>query len=403
MRNVIFVAPFPMEATLRFARALGRLSNVRLLGVFQQPPPNGDGLFADVEVIADALDPVSIAAGCEALIRRYGPAHRVTGILEDIQVQLGEVRDHLGVPGLGAAAASRFRDKAQMKDALRAAGLPCARHRVLCSDEDAWSFSREVGFPLVLKPLAGAGCRSTWQIDGADALRSVLAETRPNPSRPVLAEEFLRGEEYTFETVCLSGQPVFHSICRYFPTPLEVTRTPWMQWCIHLPRDISGPLFDQARSLGFAAIRALGMGSGVTHMEWFRRPDGSLAIGEIAARPPGARIIALTSLSHDADLYMAWARATVDERFDGPWERRYSAGAAFLRGSGSGRVIRIDGLDEAQRLIGPMVMETKLPEIGTPKGGGYEGDGYAILRHPDSEVVKGALRTLIETVRIRYA
>ena len=39
------------------------------------------------------------------------------------------------------------------------------------------------------------------------------------------------------------------------------------------------------------AVKALGLETGFTHMEWFRRDDGSLAIGEIAARPPGAHIV----------------------------------------------------------------------------------------------------------------
>ena len=31
----------------------------------------------------------------------------------------------------------------------------------------------------------------------------------------------------------------------------------------------------------------------------------------------------------------------------------------------------------------------------------YEGDGFAVVRHPDTRVVFEALRTLIQTVRVR--
>lgn len=402
MRNVIFVAPFPLETTLRFARAIAGLSGVRLLGVLQEPPPREAG-FADVALVRDGLDAQQIADAIKGLARRHGPPHRITGVLEDLQGQLAEVRAFFGIPGLSVQAADRFRDKARMKDALRAAGLPCARHRILTNDGDALSFAREVGFPLVLKPLAGAGCRSTWRIESTDALASAVHATRPSPAQPVLAEEFIRGDEYSFETLCLSGTPMFHSISRYFPGPLEVTKNPWIQWVCLLPREIGGPEFDAARAVGLRAVSALGMASGLTHMEWFRRQDGSLAIGEIAARPPGANIVRLTGLAYDTDMYRAWARATVDEAFDGPWERRYSAGCAFLRGAGEGRVVAVDGVEQAQRLVGQHVVEAVLPKIGAPKRDSYEGDGYAIVRHPDTEVVKRALATIIETVRVRYA
>ncbi len=402
MRNVVFVAPFPLETTLRFARAIQKLSGVRLLGVLQEPPPPDAG-FADVALVRDGLDAQQIADAIKVLARRHGPPHRITGVLEDLQVQLAEVREHFGVPGLSLAAADRFRDKARMKDALRAAGLPCARHRILTSDQDGLAFAREVGFPLVLKPLSGAGCRSTWRIEGTDALASAIHATRPAPDRPVLAEEFIRGDEYSFETLCLSGHPLFHSISRYFPGPLEVTRNPWIQWVCLLPREIGGPEYDAARSVGLRAVSALGMASGLTHMEWFRRQDGSIAIGEIAARPPGANIVRLTGLAYDTDLYRAWARAVIDEAFDGPWERKYSAGCAFLRGAGEGRVVAVDGLDEAQKKVGQWVVEASLPRIGAPKRDSYEGDGYAIVRHPDTEVVRRALQVIIETVRVRYA
>ena len=48
MRNVVFVAPFPLETTMRFARAAAGLAGVRLLGIVQEPPRGGDAsLFAD--------------------------------------------------------------------------------------------------------------------------------------------------------------------------------------------------------------------------------------------------------------------------------------------------------------------------------------------------------------------
>ncbi len=404
MRSVVFVAPFPMETTMRFARAVAKLAGVKLLGVFQSPPVGADAaLFTEIARVDNCLDVRQLLHAVGTLGARHGRPHRVLGVLENMQVQLAQVREHFGIPGERVSTVTLFRDKHRMKDALRAAGLPCARHRMVGTAADAWDFVKQVGFPLVLKPPAGAGCKATYRIANAAELSAALVEIQPNPGQPVLAEEFLTGDEHSFETITLRGVPRFYSISRYYPTPLEVMENPWIQWVCLLPREISGPEYNAVRAVGAATISALGLHTGMTHMEWFRRPNGTVAIGEIAQRPPGAQIVRLMSYAYDTDLYQAWARAVVDDAFDGPWERRYSVGAAFLRGAGEGRVARIEGLDEAQRKMGHLVVETQLPRIGAPKSDSYEGDGFAIVRHPDTEVVKRALLELIRSVRVVYA
>ncbi len=144
------------------------------------------------------------------------------------------------------------------------------------------------------------------------------------------------------------------------------------------------------------------MGTGLSHLEWFRRDDGSLAVSEVAARPPGAQFTSLISYAHDMDFYRAWARLMIFDRFDPP-RRAFAAGIAFLRGQGSGRVKTIHGLNRAQRELGPLVVEVKLPRWGQPPAGGYEGEGYVLLRHPDTGKVAAALERLVRTVRIELA
>jgi formate-dependent phosphoribosylglycinamide formyltransferase (GAR transformylase) len=403
MRNVVFVAPFPLETTLRFARAAAGLADVRLLGVMQELP-RGDaaGLFADLVTVRDGLDAGQLVEAARVLERRHGPIHRVLGILEALQVQIGEVRQALGVPGTSADTADRFRDKARMKDELRRHGLPCARHRLLRSWSDAEAFVAEVGLPLVLKPPAGMGCKATWRVRTAEELRGALAAIHASPEQPALAEELLVGREFSFETITIGGQVRFHSPSRYYPTPLEVMETPWIQWVCVLPRDITGPEWSDAVELGVRAVTALGLDTGFTHMEWFRRDDGSLAIGEIAARPPGANIVRMNGAAHDADMYRAWARAVVDDAFDGPYTRKYAVGCAYLRGVGRGRVLRVTGVERAQEMVGRLVVEARLPEPGAPRNDSYEGDGYVIVRDPDTEVVKSAMKTVIDTIRVHY-
>src|SRR5262249_28425227 len=162
MRNVVFIAPFPLETTMRFVRAVAALDGVRLLGVMQEAPRGEDaGHYRDMVRVDDALDAGQLIRAVDLLRQRNGPPHRILGILEPLQVPLAIVRSHFGVPGPDVDTAERFRDKARMKDVLRQHGLPCARHRLITRWEDAAEFAGEVGLPIVLKPPAGMACTAT--------------------------------------------------------------------------------------------------------------------------------------------------------------------------------------------------------------------------------------------------
>jgi hypothetical protein len=53
-----------------------------------------------------------------------------------------------------------------------------------------------------------------------------------------------------------------------------------------------------------------------------------------------------------------------------------------------------------RRELGDLVVEAKLPRAGQSPSGSYEGEGYVLLRHPDTEVVRRALRRVVELVRV---
>jgi hypothetical protein len=197
----------------------------------------------------------------------------------------------------------------------------------------------------------------------------------------------------------VDGQVVWDSISNYLPTPLEVLRNPWMQWVVLLPRDIGGPEYAGIRQVAPQALKALGLSTGLTHMEWFRRPDGSVAVSEVGARPPGAQITSMLCYAHDFDLYTAWARLMTDGTFDPP-ERKWAAGTVYLRGQGAGQVRVVHGLDALPPGVASLVVDSRLPRAGQPSSGSYEGDGYITIRHPDTEVVTAALKTLVSTVRV---
>jgi biotin carboxylase len=300
---------------------------------------------------------------------------------------------------MDVSTALNVRDKARMKEMLGAAGVPCARHALVHDASQARRFAGEVGFPLVAKPPAGAGSQATYRLDDGAALEGWLSAMPPSSDVPALLEEFLVGEEHTFDSVTLGGSTVWSSIADYHPPPLDVLRNPWIQWTVLLPRDIGGPEYAGIHTIGPAALRALGVTDALTHMEWFRRPDGSVAVSEVAARPPGQQLTSMHGYAHDFDLFAAWARLAVLGTFDVP-ERRFAAGTAYLRGLGRGRVRAVHGVDEVNRRVGHLVVESRLPRQGQDAGSDYTGQGYVMVRDPDTDVVREALHRVITGIRV---
>ena len=402
--NVVFVAPFFQETTIRLLSAVAGLPAVRLGLVSQDAasklPESVRARLAVHERITRGLAVEDIGAGVRALASRMGGrVHRLLGALEELQVPLGEIRDEMGIEGMGAEAAANFRDKARMKSVLQGAGLPCARHRLTATPGAARDFAASIGFPLVAKPPAGSGARSTFRVEAEDQLDSLLASMPPSSERPVFLEEYVTGDEYSFDSVSLGGKVIWSSISHYAPTPLEVLREPWIQWCVMIPREVDRPDYSAIKDAAPRALATLGLRNGLSHMEWFRRADGTVAISEVGARPPGAQFTKLISYAHDFDLYAAWARLMVFDEFQ-PRSRPFAAGAAYLRGQGSGTVQAVDGVGDTFRDLGEMVVEHKIPRLGQPPTGSYEGEGYVIVRHPSTAAVEEALQRIVGRVRV---
>jgi len=138
---------------------------------------------------------------------------------------------------------------------------------------------------------------------------------------------------------------------------------------------VGDALDPQQIQIGPAALRALGVQTAFTHMEWFARPDGSVAVSEVGARPPGAQLASMIGFGHDIDFYSMWAELVLLGTFNRP-ERVYATGTAYLRGQGRGRVRTVHGEDEMQRELGHLVVDAMLPRPGRPASTSYEGEGF---------------------------
>lgn len=415
MVHVVFAIPFVMENTLQFARAASTLPDVQLSVVSQDAasklPEDFRKRLSGFEQVADGMSAERLAKAVARLQQKVGKVDRLLGILEQLQEPLAEVRERLQIRGMDSKTSSRFRDKALMKEVFGNSSIPCAGHRLCATLDEALAFVGQVGYPVVGKPPAGAGSKATARCNDEQELRQFLRSVQPAPGREVLLEEFVQGREFSFDSITLNGRHVFHNICCYYPTPLEVMDNPWIQWCVVLPRELDHPAFQEIHRVGPKALDALGMWTGMSHMEWFRRHDGSIAISEVAARPPGAQFVSLMGHVLDVDMHRVFAELMVFERLP-TLERRYAVGAAYLRGQSRKQaapgakpltIQAVHGLDDVKREFGEHIVDGKMPVVGAPQAKTYEGDGYLVVRHPDSETAKKMAQQIVARVRVEVA
>lgn len=399
---VAFVTPYFTDSARLFLRSLVSRPGVRIALVAGEStailPPELERAVACFEQVDDPLDTEQIGMALERIQRSHGPFARLLGIAEQLQVQLGELRDRLHLPGMGADAALRFRDKTRMKDVLRAEGIPVARHRQVETAADAVRFADDVGYPIIVKPPAGAAAQSTFRAGDEAVLREALGPASIAAGGVVLLEEMVTGEEHSFDAFVKDGRVVFYSTSNYHPSCLEVMENPWIQWVVVLPREHHAPDIE---AIGERTLAALGLRDGMCHLEWFRRKkDDSVVVSEVGARPPGAQIPVMIGRAHEIDVIDAWSDLMMFDRFEPFPERKFAVGAAYLRGQGEGSVRAVHGIEQIHRDLGDLVTDARLPEPGWGKGKSYEGEGFIIVRHPDTAVVEQALRHVVSTVRV---
>jgi len=384
--NVLMISPgYPAEMAF-FTRGLAQ-AGADVIGLGDQspdalPPAARQALAHYVHVGSLAADDHVLAIVRE--LARHTRIDLVECLWEPYMVLAARLREELGLPGLTVAQTIPFRDKERMKQLLDAAGLRTPWHTEARTVADVWAAAERVGYPLIVKPIDGAGSADTYRADSAAELDAILPMIRHVPV--VSVEEFIDGEEFTYDTICAGGQVLVENICQYHPRPLITKMHEWISPVTLALRDLGAPGLQGGRALGAGVIAALGFKDGFTHMEWYRKADGEVVFGEIGARPPGARTVDVMNYATDADLFTAWAEAVTHGRISAPVTRHYNAASIFKRASGAGRIVDVVGLDRLLADYGEHVVAVDLLPVGAPRRDWRAtliADGMVIIRHPE--------------------
>jgi formate-dependent phosphoribosylglycinamide formyltransferase (GAR transformylase) len=405
--NVIFVEPAFPHNQREFVRGLHSVG-ARVVGIGERPIAYLDGelrhWLADYEQVQSVVHEPSLLEAVRRIQKRVW-VDRLEATVEAHIMPAAKVREACGIPGTSVQTAWLCRDKPSMKEALRAAGVPCAQSSSVESPQGAREFAARVGYPLIFKPRAGAGAAGTTKVSNDGELEHAIREFAIDRGQSVAVEEFIEGHEGFLDTLTIRGEVVHEFISHYYPNVLEAMRERWISPQIVSTNRIDAPGYNEVKQLARKVIKALGIGSSATHMEWFFGPKG-LKFSEIGCRPPGVGQWDVYNAGNDFDIYREWAMALVHGRIGQRPSRRYACGMIALRPDRDGRIAGYEGMDRIGREFGECIVAAHLPAAGTPTqpvAAGYMANAWMRVRHPDYDQLRYIMNTIGETVRVRAA
>jgi len=334
------------------------------------------------------------------LIRRtFGGGAAVAGITSSSEyfiVTAAALAARFNLPGPDPQCVQAARDKSRQREAFTAGRLPNPQFRVARSVAEAVAASREIGFPVVIKPVDGTGSIGVRAcVDPNDVERHATSLfTHPgDPGNRVLVESLITGEEFSVEVFSgrvvgitrkhLGAEPYFVEAGHDYPA--------------QIPRGVARTLTETVTH----ATALLGLDWGPLHWE-LRIHRGHAYVMEVNPRLAGGFIPELVRQAEGIDLIRETLRLVVGEKPELKPDRRRYASIRFLFAPREGRLAQVEGIDEA-RSQDNVVDVTLYRSIGDElviAGNFRDRLGHVIACAGRPEVARIAAVRARETVRI---
>lgn len=154
-------------------------------------------------------------------------------------------------------------------------------------------------YPFVIKPIDSSSSRNVIQINDENSLSLIPKEMF---GHIVLCEDYVRGCEYSVESIVSSGTILFCGITQKITNENESHYFAEMGH-INPPINLTDKLKDDLLSVNKKIIEQLNFDSGICHAEYKITDEGAVVLMEVACRAPGDAIMDLYSLSFRSEFY----------------------------------------------------------------------------------------------------
>ncbi|BFU47371.1 hypothetical protein [Krasilnikovia sp. MM14-A1004] len=246
--------------------------------------------FDDAVIMSDYHDSVLVE---HEVLRLHAevPIDEIIATSEFDLLRAARLRELLGLKGQTEFSATAFRDKLAMKDLLSEAGVPLTPYAAVPAVTSLVRFTRQHGFPVVVKPRRGGGSMGVEVLHDEEEMWDFATRAEglgADDDTALLVEKYVEHELFHVDGLMVGGRVVL-----MWPSSQGATTCLGMLAgdMLHSTMlDADDPLLDPLRSLTRTVLEAMPTpDTTIFHAEFFGTANG-LVFNEIACRMAGGRI-----------------------------------------------------------------------------------------------------------------
>ena len=242
--------------------------------------------------------------------------------------------EELGLPYNGMEKSSARRNKQLMHQAVSERGLRVPQQK-LCDNPDdvsSWMEEHHLKFPIVIKPVDGAGTAGVTRCDSLSDVKNAFSTIKQlalhegnviSVENQVLSQELLQGTEYVVDTVSLDGHHKVTDIWKCIKGTHNGSAFIYEYFDL-LPRD--GVTQDALVEYVGGVLESLSISLGPGHSEVYFHEDTGPVLVETAARIGGPRMpfpTAACTASRKSQMEYTVDAYLEPNKFHDEWDSRY--------------------------------------------------------------------------------
>lgn len=262
----------------------------------------------------------------------------------------------LGLPAVNSQAAYNATNKIKRIEILSKNKIPCARFGSASNIGEAMSVSKDIGYPVVIKPPDNAGSRGVTLIEDQIQLEKYFTEAQKycKKDKRVLIEEYLSGFQISTETVVYQGKMYTTGFSDRNYADLERCKPYFIEDGGDMPTILQPSDKNRVIAMAERAIAALGIDFGAAKGDLLLHDDEVYVI-EMAARTSGGRFAShQVPAATGVNILSPIIKMTVSDPVDPvEFKPKFNIGCSKRYViPNPGKVISITGIDEARRIKG---------------------------------------------------
>lgn len=209
-----------------------------------------------------------------------------------------------------------IKEKSKMKKFYKKGGVGAANYQLVTTLKKALKFTKEVGYPVVIKPNNGVGASDTHRIKNDNELEKFFENINPNVK--YIMEEYVFGDLVSYDAIVNSkGEPIFETGITWEPTIMDIVNE-GLDLYYYVRKELPEGLIQAGRN----TIKGFDVKSRFVHMEFFRLMKNKKGLGkegdyiglEVNMRPAGGYTPDMYNYANNTDVYQIWADMITDDR-----------------------------------------------------------------------------------------